>query len=356
MGNRAFYINMPLAAVCSPIYIWLLPKFNAQPRVSGLEKLAKVDWAGALLNALTFCLFMVALTFSGSTWTWDNPRSVAVWVIFGISLIAFALQSTFSIFITPERRLFPVQFLRSRTLILLYFTTAAAATCLTITIYYIPLLFQFTKGDSAIQAAARLLPFIGLHILFSIFSGAILPFIGRYMILYSLSSVFMTAGGTLMFLIGIKTKTAAIYGSEALIAVGSGLAQQTGYSIAAAKVQPYEVPAVIGYINTAQLGAAAIALSISGAIFQNVGFSSLKEALAEYDFTDNEIRSALAGAQSAILAQSNDNVRELAIGSIVDTVAKIFVMITAAGGLMLDSALFMKPEKLQLARATGKPK
>jgi len=353
MGNRAFYINLPLAAVCSPIYFWLLPKFNAQPCVSGLEKLAKVDWAGALLNASTFCLFMIALTSSGSTWTWDAPGSVAIWVVFGISLTTFALQSTFSIFTTPERRLFPMQFLRSRTLVLLYFTTAAAATSLAIALYYIPLFFQFTKGDSAIQAAVRLLPFIALNVSFTIFSGALLPFFGRYMVWYIPSSILMIVGGALMFLIGPTTKAAAIYGFEALIAVGSGLTQQIAYSIAAAKVQPHEVPAAIGYITIAQVGSMAIALSISGAIFQNVGFSSLKVVLAEYNYTNGEIRSALAGAQSAILAQGNDIVRELAIGSIVDTVAKLFALIIAAGGLMLVSALFMKREKLQLDPAAG---
>ena len=97
----------------------------------------------------------------------------------------------------------------------------------------------------------------------------------------------------------------------------------------------------------------ALALSISGAIFQNDGYSSLKAVLAEYNFTESEIRSALAGAQSTVLVHSNDTVRELAIGSIVDTIAKLFALVTAAGCLMLVSALFMKREKLQLHLAAG---
>jgi hypothetical protein len=112
----------------------------------------------------------------------------------------------------------------------------------------------------------------------------------------------MIIGGTLMFLIGPMTKTAAIYGFEIMIAVGSGLTQKIAYFIAAAKVQPHEVPAAIGYITIAQVGTMAIALSISDAIFQNVGISSLKAILAEYNFTDFQIRNALAGSQSALLA------------------------------------------------------
>jgi hypothetical protein len=351
--KRAFYINLPLAGVLSPVYIFIFPKYSPQPSIPVLEKLAHIDWVGAVLNAATFCLFMIVLTFSGSTWTWNSPGPIALWVMFGVCLIAFAVQSTFSIFTTPERRLFPVQFLRRRSLVLLYFATASAATGLAVAIYYIPIFFQFIKGDSAIQAAVRLLPFIALHVGFTMFAGALLPVFGRYMPWYIPSAILMIIGGTLMFKVTPTTETAAIYGYEVLISVGTGLAGQIGYSVAAAKVKPHEVPAAIGFINVAQIGSISIALSISGSIFQNVGFSSLKSALAAYDFSDADIRNALAGAQSAILAHGDQTVVELAISSIVSTMTKNFALIIAAGALMFVSAVFMKREKLQLNPAAG---
>jgi hypothetical protein len=346
-------LNLPLAALCSPIYIFVTPKFNAQPTISGPEKLAHVDWVGAFLNAGTFCLFMVVLTFAGSTWTWGSAGPIALWVVFGVFLISYALQSTFSIFTTPERRMFPVQFLKSRTMILLYFTTAAAATGLAVTIYYIPLFFQFTKGDSAIQAAVRLLPFITLNIFFTMFSGALLPVFGRYMPWYVPSGIVMLIGGALMFKIDATMSTSAIYGYEILIAVGGGLTQQIGYSVAAASVKPHEVPAAIGFINVAQIGSIAIALSIAGSIFQNVGFSDLKAALAAYNFSDADIRSALAGAQSTILTQGDQTVIGIAVTSIAGTISKLFALIIAAGALIIVSSIFMKREKLQLTPAAG---
>jgi hypothetical protein len=54
--------------------------------------------------------------------------------------------------------------------------------------------------------------------------------------------------------------------------MGAGLAQQSAYSIAAAKVAPHEIPAAVSFINIAQIGPIVIALTISGAVFQNVGF------------------------------------------------------------------------------------
>jgi hypothetical protein len=95
---------------------------------------------------------MIVVTFGGSTYAWGSGATIALWVVFGVVLISHIFQQGFSIFTTPERRIFPVHFLKSRTLVLIYVATAAAAATNAVTLYYIPLLFQFTKGDSALKA------------------------------------------------------------------------------------------------------------------------------------------------------------------------------------------------------------
>ena len=94
-------------------------------------------------------------------------------------------------------------------------------------IYYIPLFFQFTKGDSALEAAVRLLPFIILFVSFVVFAGGLLPVFGRYAPWYFPASVLMTVGGAFMYRVKSTTHIAAIYGFEVLIAVGVGLIFQT---------------------------------------------------------------------------------------------------------------------------------
>jgi hypothetical protein len=169
----SFYINLPLALAVSPIYFFLFPGHNPEPSRTTLAKLKTIDWAGAVLNASTFTLFIIVLSFAGSSWAWKSGGVIALWVVFAVSLVSYMFQATFSILTTPERRLYPVQFLKSRTLVLMYLGTAAAATCLAVTIYYIPIFFQFTKGDSAIKAAVRLLPFVALNVFATMFSGAL---------------------------------------------------------------------------------------------------------------------------------------------------------------------------------------
>jgi len=347
----AFYLNLPLAVLFAPIYIFIFPKYNPQPDLTGPTKLARIDWIGALLNATVFILFQVVLTFAGSTWKWDSAGPIAMWIVFGVSLIANIIQQTFSIFTTPERRLFPVHFLKSRTMNLLFIGTAASSTTLGVGVYYMPLLFQFTRGDSAIRAAVQILPLVTITIFSIMFTGGLLPVIGRYSPLYIIAGIFVVIAGSLMHTIDITTSTSAIYGYEVLLAIGTGATMQIAYAVSVAKVKQHDVQNAIGFINVAQIGTLAISLSIAGSVFQNRGFINLREALEGYGFSEQDLRAALAGAQSAVLNGSGEVVREKAIMAIVKTLDSVWILTIVAGAVSLIGGLFMRWEKLNLQAA-----
>jgi Major Facilitator Superfamily len=344
----AFYINLPLAALLSPVYIFIFPRYNPQPDLSGPIKLARLDWVGAVLNAIVFTLFQVVLTFAGSTWKWDSAGPIAMWAVFGVFLIAYIVQQTFSLFTTPERRLFPLHFLKSRTMILLFVGTAASSTALGVGVYYIPLFFQFTRGDSAIRAAVQVLPFITITIFCVMFTGGLLPVLGRYSPLYIISGVFLIIGGSLMHTIDISTSTSKIYGYEVLMAIGTGTIMQIAYAVAVAKVKQHDVQNAIGFINVGQIGTLAISLSIAASVFQNRGYINLREALEGYGFTEQDLRGALAGAQSALLGGGSEAVKKKAIMAIIKTLDSVWILTIVAGAVSLVSGVFMKWEKLVL--------
>jgi hypothetical protein len=335
----AFYLNLPLAVLFAPIYIFIFPRYNPQPDVTGPTKLARIDWIGALLNATVFILFQVVLTFAGSTWKWDSAGPIAMWIVFGVSLIAYIIQQTFSIFTTSERRLFPVHFLKSRTMNLLFIGTAVSSTTLGVGVYYMPLLFQFTRGDSAIRAAVQILPLVTITIFSIMFTGGLLPVIGRYSPLYIIAGIFVVIAGSLMHTIDITTSTSAIYGYEVLLAIGTGATMQIAYAVSVAKVKQHDVQNAIGFIN------------VAGSVFQNRGFINLREALEGYGFSEQDLRAALAGAQSAVLHGSGEVVREKAIMAIVKTLDSVWILTIVAGAVSLIAGLFMRWEKLNLQAA-----
>jgi hypothetical protein len=297
---------------------------------------------------------MVVVTFSGSTWTWNSGQSIGLWTLFGVILISYILQQTFTLATTPSNRIFPTHFLTSRSMLLLYVATAAAAAAMSTTLYYIPLFFQFTRGDSALQAAIRLLPFIVIFIFCVMLAGGLLPVVGRYNVFYILGGALILVGGALMFTIDVTTKTGRIYGYEVLIAAGTGLVFQNGYAVTAAKVAEKDRANAIGFINVAQIGTIAISLAIAGSMFQNLGFAALKDAFAGYGFPDDVVRSALAGSISPIFKDGAESkVAELAVVTVAKTIQRLFGMVIAAGTVVLVAAVGMPWETLEIEMVAG---
>jgi hypothetical protein len=315
--------------------------------------LKQLDWIGAILNAGLYTTFVLALTFGGSAWAWSDGRTIGTFVACFVILILFSVQQFFSILTTPAQRLFPIEFLSSRTMILLHIATAAAGTALFIPVFYIPLLFQFVRGDSGIQSAVRLLPFIIIDISTVMAQGILMPIVGYYMPFFIVSPIFSLIGAALMYTVTASTSAASIYCFTILIAVGAGTTSQAAYSIAPAKVRPEQVPAAIGFINVAQIGGIVIVLSISGAVFQNTAFGNLSKVLNGMGFSEQNIMSAVVGSQSGLFEKLSEEVRQKAVEGIVKAIGNTYVLIIAGSALALVTSVFFRRERLFMEMSTG---
>lgn len=352
---QAFYINLPIAALLTPVYLFIFPRTNPTPDISVKTKLRTLDWVGVVLNGATFTLLIVALTFSGAQVAWDSATAITLWAVWGTCLIAFVLQQSFSIFTTAERRIFPVHFLQRKDFVLLYVCTACAAVANAVTIYYIPLLFAFTHADGPLQAAVRLLPYIIVFIAMVLAAGGSLPLTGRWSLYYIVGAAFILASSAGLFaLVRADTSIAVVYALEALVALGAGLTFQNAYAVLAAKVTQLGGPTddrgnAIGYINVAQIGTTALALAIASCLFQNLGVEFLRAQLAAYNLPDATLRAALGGAAAAQLQAAPPELVRLATETVAYTIARVFGMCVAAGALLLVAAGFLTHERLDLA-------
>lgn len=346
--QRAFYINLVLAAVTAPIYIFWFPRHGAHNQQRILPRIRNLDWLGALLNAATFALFITACTYSGSQWPWDSGSVISLWVMTGVTTILYGLQQWTAFLTTKEDRIFPVWCLKSRSLVLLFIGTAGTSAVNFFNIYYIPLFFEFTKGDGAITVAGRLLPFIFLLIFTALLSGALLPKLNLYAAWYVISGVLALVGSVLMFLISAATPAGNIYGFEVLIGAGCGLTLQAAYSIALVKAPAEKATSAISFINVAQLGGGALALTIAGTVFQNVGFTTLQSALSGRGYSSSEIRAALAGGYSAIISNSSPEVRGITLDAIGSTIANVYGISVSGSATVLAVGLLMRWEKVKM--------
>lgn len=193
----AFYINLFFAIIIIPIYLYAIPSSQPAPHLSISQKVAIFDWAGAVLSAGSLLTFIVATNFGGVEFAWSGGRTVGLYVVSGVLLILFAVQQAFSTFTTPEFRMFPVHLLRNREVVLLFIIHACGGTISYVPVYFVPLYFQFTRGDNAIETAVQFLPFIFMLIFGILSNGFLMSRVGYYKPWFVFGSVLCLISGVL---------------------------------------------------------------------------------------------------------------------------------------------------------------
>ncbi|OKL64257.1 hypothetical protein UA08_00397 [Talaromyces atroroseus] len=350
----AFYINLVVAALCAPVYIFYLPSVKPG-RASDtpiLGKLVALDWVGFILGTRAMVSFTIALTFAGTTWSWDDGRTIATIVVSGVLFILTFLQQYFVVFTTREARMFPPRHvLLNMTQVLLYINTAVAAANIYIPLYYIPIYFSFAHGDSTLMAAVRLLPFIAFLASMTMVSGSLLPRINYYWVLYTVGGVLMTVGSATMYTVNPNTSIANVYGYTIMLGAGTGLVFNLGFTVASITIMAQtgsdlDVQRVSSMQNLSQLGFQTVSLLIGGQIFQSFSMKNLTHVLNGQGFSQEDIRSVIMGTQSALFDSLNPSLQTQAIKAITDAISKVYILSIVSGAIMLIVVMVMPKGKL----------
>lgn len=136
----------------------------------------------------------MAISFGGTTFAWNSAQEIAMFCLSGVLLIALCIHQVWS---DSKNRMFPVHFLKNGGLLIQFLVGASAGTSSFVTIYFIPLCFQFVQHSDSLLAGVRLLPFIGCLAVFTMLNGHLMARSG-YSMLYKLdlstSNDLFTAG------------------------------------------------------------------------------------------------------------------------------------------------------------------
>ena len=176
----AFYINLLFGAILLPTYLFVIPSNDPLPGTSRWQKLATLDWVGTILSVGAFTTLVMGINFGGTLYPWDSGQTVALFVVSGVLWIIFGLQQGFNIATSTDRRILPIHLFTQKEPVLLFISCAAVGAVSYVSVYYVPIYFQFTQGDNAIQSAVRLLPFIFLLITTIPLSGVMMSRVGYY--------------------------------------------------------------------------------------------------------------------------------------------------------------------------------
>lgn len=194
----AFYINLLFGAILLPIYLFVIPSNDPLPGMSWWRKLATFDWVGTAVSVGAFTTLVMGINFGGTLYPWNSGQTIALFVVSGALWIIFGLQQGFNIATSADRRILPIHLFTQKEPVLLFISCAAVGAVSYISVYYVPIYFQFTQGDNAIRSAVRLLPFIFLLITTIPTSGVMMSRVGYFKPWYLCGSIIALIPAVLM--------------------------------------------------------------------------------------------------------------------------------------------------------------
>lgn len=264
-----FGINLPIGA-CTIIICVLLVQAPPEPSVFSSnikEKLKQFNLPGTVLMVAGLVCLLLGLQWGGGIYSWSSGRVVALFVLSGVLLVAFAAAEFWNVF--SKAKTLPGTITKSRDVWL----AASYAMGLTGGIYvvmlYLPFWFQLIRGKTALSSGVFLTPTIGAYVIGSVIAGGATTATGYYNPGMILGTVLITAGAATLTTLNPGTSTVKIIGYELLYGFGAGFGfGQPTYVVQTLLSEPH-VPIGVTFITLVQNLSAAIFVAIGQSVFQN---------------------------------------------------------------------------------------
>ncbi|KAH7199518.1 major facilitator superfamily domain-containing protein [Fusarium oxysporum] len=339
-----FYINLPIGAVFAPAYFLLFPSTDPNPTKTLAEKLRLVDWINAVIFLAGSACLTVALTFGGVVYSFHSGTIIALWTVTGVLLVAFIVLLKLHPLVSKENRLYPLHFFKKWILINMQLQVFLSSGIILAMTYFVPLYFQFIKGDGALEAGVRLLPLIMFMVAVSMLNGFLMPKYGLIPVWYIGGSALALIGSALMYTIDDTTSNGKVYGYNILVGAGAGCYIVAGFAIMQSLVPTHEIANAVGAMTISQDLGMVLFLAISGSLFHNVAVDKVGNALPTA--SDTDIGNLIAGTSSAVFKALSEDEKAVVIPEIASAMKSIWAFFMAAAALSFVCACPLVKAKL----------
>lgn len=353
----AFYINLCIGGLFSPIYFLYIPSRDPRSGASIMSRWREIDYIGTLLQIGAFVSGIMAISFGGVLFAWNSATTIALFVLSGVLFILLGFQQGFTVLTTLSRRVFPTQYVTNKEMAILFSQIAAASTNSFIAIYFIPLYFQFVQSDQALRSGVRLLPYIIPLVVATMLNGAFMERLKYYLPWFLVGGILIIVSNAMLFQLSLTVSTTYIYAALVLGGLGTGLFVNAPFAIAQWIVPPEEIAEAVGFITCAQVAGVTISLAMANAIFLNLAENSITSLLPGVAKAD--VQAAITGLGGSFLRTLDTGTQKKILEAIVNAIRKVFILGVTAGALAVVLALGMsrKPITLEgpdeVSEATG---
>lgn len=266
-------MNLPIGAVT----LFVITFFYADPQMarplaeSFMERLKRFDPIGTVIFMPAIICLLLALQWGGTEYPWNNIRIVALFVIFGVLILAFLYVQHWQ----GENATVPPRIMSNRSVwssSLFGFFTAAAFFLM---VYYLPIWFQAVQGASAVDSGLRNLPMLISIVVASMIAGVAVTVFGYYTPFMIASTVLISIGAGLLSTFEPSTERTAWIGYQVIFGLGVGLGMQQPLMAVQAVLNMADVPTGTAIVVFAQTLGGSLFVSVGQSVFTNQLVKSL---------------------------------------------------------------------------------
>lgn len=274
-----FYINLPIGAVTIVLIALLLkaPPVQRKEYSNAMARFLQFDPAGTVLFIPAIVCLLLALQWGGSKYAWSDGRVVALFVIFGVLIIAFVGVQIWK----GEDATVPPRVFRQGSILAGTSFGICLGGAFFLFIYYLPLWFQAVKGTTAIGSGIRCLPLILRQILGVGVSGGLTTQFGYYTPFMLISTVLMAIGSGLLSTLEVHSSTGMWIGYQLIFGIGSGAGFQQPVLAAQTVLELADVPIGVAINMFLQLFGGTLFVSVSQNLFTTSLISNVATSLPE---------------------------------------------------------------------------
>ncbi|KAJ5967097.1 hypothetical protein N7501_003345 [Penicillium viridicatum] len=254
-----FYINLPIGGFTLAIVLFFLrvPQITNSDTLT--RQLIRLDPLGTLAFLPAIVCFLLALQWGGNDYPWSSGQIIALFVVSGVLIIAFAIIQVWR----QEDATIPPRIIRQRSVFFGSIFTLCIGGGMISMLYTLALWFQAIRGTTAVHAGINTIPMVLSLVVGSILSGAMISRLGYYVPFMYLSSVLMSVGSGLITTFTPSTGHPHWIGYQVLYGLGIGFGMQQPSMAAQTVLQWKDVSTGVAIMFFMQ--------SLGGAIFNSIG-------------------------------------------------------------------------------------
>jgi len=333
-----FYINLPIGAIT---IVGIAIFFTSPPRKDensiGFKARSKqFDPVGTTFFIPAIVCLLLALQWGGSKYPWHNGKIIALFVVFGVLVIAFGLDQLWA----QENATLPPRIIKQRSIYFGAWYTACLGASFFVLIYYVPIWFQAIKGVSAVESGIRSLPMILSLVIASIGSGALITNFGYYTPFMILGTVFMAIGVGLLSTLKVDSGHSEWIGYQIIYGFGVGFGMQQSIIAAQAVLPLADIPIGTSIMNFCLTLGGALFISVGQNIFTNRLLTNLRSGVPNVS-TELVLSTGATSLKGAITAKDPSSLPGV-LSAYNNAVTQTFYVSVAMASLSIVGALGME--------------